>query len=169
MPYHDENKFYTFYCEIDKNGNPKSGPNVIFQKFLDEAFMIDPITGETFCSSENKIKEEQEKMKEVKEEKNLLVKSFEDIHKVLKADKFLMVYEVLDCFDLKDPKLYDGTKEINPYDLYCGDLDEYKKYLHEIMDKYIFEAHHQENSKQILKYLKEIHLINEALSKVEGV
>ena len=106
------------------------------------------------------------KQTEKEEKMDLLDKEYSDLKKLRELQGYLLMEDVIDIFDLKDPKLYDGTCQVNPFEIYCGDLDKYKKAIKKKRDDCLLYIEH---GFEVHENIKRIHLINKALDGLEGI
>ena len=145
MPYEFDEKFYSFFAGYDNDGNLCSG--AINWDMNKNDFSM-------------KIETEPEKKKEVPE----LFDFCTGVLKRRRSNKgYLTVGDVLDIFDLRNPKLFDGDNEVNPYDIYCGNLDEYVKDMKEYKMAYIDRIAESEDIDEIHDLVDLIHKIDKAI------
>lgn len=152
MPYKsniDDNYYYAYWANIDNEGIPRS------------CWVKWDMNKDDFSI---KVETEPEKKKEVPERLDF----YTGVLKRRRSNKgYLTVGDVLNIFDLRDPKLFDGDNEVNSYDIYCGNLDEYVKDMKEYKKAYIDRIAESEDIDEIHDLVDSIHKIDKAIDYLD--
>jgi len=152
MPYESDNYdnyYYTYWARLDNDGVPHS------------CWVKWDMNKDDFSM---KVESEHKEEKKVPE---LLDFSIDILKHNRATQGYLTINDVLDIFDLDNAKLYDGQKEVNPYDIYCGDLDIYRKDMKELKKSYIDQIAESEDIYEIRDFVDSIHKIDKALEELE--
>ena len=129
------------------------------EKDIEEAFrLIDDILKET---------KKDDEMKEKEQPKDLLDKAMNLLKTLRDIKGYLLINDVLDIFDMKDTELTSEGKKVNPFELYCGNLDDYVRDMKFHRSVCLNEIKVSENVEEIRKLVDDINNIDEALSKLE--
>lgn len=149
-PYKIDDNFYYSWADLDEDGNVVIHGRVKWDMNKDDFSM--------------KVETEPKK-------KEKLPELFDFCTGVLKHRRsnkgYLTVGDVLEIFDMRNPKLFDGDNEVNPYDIYCGNLDEYVKDMKELKKAYIDRIAESEDINEIHDFVDLIHKIDKALEELE--
>lgn len=118
-----------------------------------------------FFVSQHDIREEE--MKEKEQTKDLLDKTVDGLRTLRRIKGYLLVDDVLDIFDMKDVELISKGKKVNPFELYCGNLDEYIRDIKNYRSLCLKEIQKSVNIQEIHKWADDIKYIDEVLAKLE--
>lgn len=155
MPYESDNYNFddSYYCwaKFDDNGKIVSGK--VKWNMINDDFSM-------------KTETEPKKKEKAPE---LLDFSINILKHYRTAKGYLTIGDVLDIFDLKYPRLrlFNGEDEINQYEIYCGDLDKYKKGMRELESLYLSKLAASENIDEIRDMVYEMNKIREAIDNLD--